>query len=127
MTSGYASSVRARKVLVALQAYVDDSAKQTGDRRLFLAGYINTADKWIRFSDVWQEELQRAPAINYLKMSEANCLGGQFRGWSIKARDEKLKGLARLIRHFKPASIHSSVSRAEVDEIMRPDGSLWFR
>lgn len=119
MTSGYAASVRAQKVLVALQAYVDDSASdRSDDRKLFLAGYINTADKWARFSDVWAEELARSPSIDYLKMSEANCLGGQFRGWDAPDRDAKLNSLARLIRHFQPASIHSSVSRTEVKAIM---------
>jgi len=120
MLSPYSLYVRAKKVLVALQAYVDDSASEEGDRRLFLAGYINTADKWVRFSDVWEEELRRSPSIRYLKMTEASRLQGQFRGWKAEDRDEKLKALSRLIRHFKPASIHSSVSRAEVEAILKP-------
>lgn len=126
LTSGYASLVRAEKQLVALQAYVDDSASETGDRRLFLAGYINTADKWIRFSDAWQEQLQASPSITYLKMKEANSLRGQFRGWTEPDRDEKLKGLARVIRHFRPASIHASVSRSEVEAIIKPVAPYGF-
>ena len=55
-----------------LQAYVDDSASDQGDQRLFLAGYINAADRWIRSSDAWAEVLRDPPAIGYLKMSEAN-------------------------------------------------------
>ena len=51
LTSGYSSDARAAKQLVVLQVYVDDSATEEGDQRLFLAGYINTADKWARFSD----------------------------------------------------------------------------
>jgi hypothetical protein len=97
-----------------LQAYVDDSTSEVGDQRLFLAGYINTADRWIRFSDAWKEELQAPPGeIDYLKMSEAYVLRGQFQGWSPEDRHEKLRGLSRVIRHFKPASIHCSVSTNE--------------
>jgi len=53
-------------------------------------------------------------------MSEARALQGQFRGIPGPQRDEKLRGFARVIRHFKPASIHSSVSRADVERIVKP-------
>jgi hypothetical protein len=96
-----------------LQAYVDDSA-------------TDTADKWARFSDAWQEELDHKPSINYLKMSEANSLGGEFKGWDTVARDEKLRGLARVIRHFSPASYHSSVSRSEFEAIVSPVAPYGF-
>jgi Protein of unknown function (DUF3800) len=109
-----------------LQVYVDDSASDDGDQRLLLAGYINTADKWIRFSDAWQEELDHSPRIRYLKMAEANNLGGEFRGWKPEDRDEKLKGLARVIRHFAPASIHSSISRREFKTIVSPVAPYGF-
>jgi len=123
MTSGYASEIRAVKPLAfvrAFQAYVDDSASEMRDRRLFLAAYVNTADRWIRFADVWKEELDRAPSIEYLKMREAANLSGQFRGWSEQDRDEKLRHLFRIIRHFKPASFHASVSRADFERIVAP-------
>lgn len=120
LVSGYSRDVRARKLLVVLQAYVDDSASDNGDRRLFLAGYVNTADKWALFSDAWAEELRRAPSIDYLKMREANNLSGQFKGWSEEDRDEKLRDLSRLIRHFQPASLHASISRLDVERLIKP-------
>jgi hypothetical protein len=106
--------------LAALQVYIGDSASDEGDQRLFLAGYINTADKWVRFSEAWQEELRAAPAIKYLKMAEANILRGEFWGWDAPTRDEKLRGLFRVIRHFEPESIHSSISRTEFKAIVSP-------
>ena len=112
--------------MAVLEAYVDDSASEHGDRRLFLAGYINTAEKWARFSDVWRDQLRASPSLAYLKMSEANNLSGQFRGWPRADCDEKLKGLARLIRHFEPRSIHSSVSRIEFAEIIKPVAPYGF-
>ena len=120
LTSGYSTEIRARKPLVMLQAYVDDSASEQGDRRLFLAGYINAADRWIRFSDLWAEVLRDRPAIGYLKMSEASGFGGEFKGWDRSDRDEKIKQLARVVRHFEPRSIHASISRAQFDAIVTP-------
>ena len=103
-----------------LKAFIDDSASDQGDKRLFLAGYINAGDRWIRFSDAWDEVLKDRPTIGYLKMSEANNLGGEFRGWDRVDRDEKLRHLARVIRHFEPRSIHASVSQAQFRAIIAP-------
>lgn len=109
-----------------LQVYIDDSYSDAGDQRLFLAGYINKPDKWARFSDAWREELRVSPSIDYLKMSEANSFEGPFCGWDVPARDEKIRGLARVIRHFRPASIHSSVSRSEFKAIVAPVAPYGF-
>ena len=106
--------------MASLQAFIDDSASDSGDRRLYLAGYLNRADTWVRFSMAWREELHAAPAIDYLKMSEANALDGQFAGWATAARDEKLRGLVRVINHFKPLSFEFSVSREEYYRQVKP-------
>ena len=106
--------------LASLQAFIDDSASDTGDRRLYLAGYLNRADKWALFSEAWREELKVAPAIDYLKMSEANALDGQFAGWTIGARDDKLRGLVRVINHFEPMSFEFSLSREEYYRHVKP-------
>jgi hypothetical protein len=58
-------------VLAMLQAFADDSAAQTGDRRLFLAGYLHRPDAWVRFSEVWHAELCSWPEIEFFKASEA--------------------------------------------------------
>jgi hypothetical protein len=58
--------------------------------------------------------------IRYLKMSEANALTGQFEGWSKEAREKKLRGLTRVIRHFEPMSFEFSVSLEEHDRIVKP-------
>jgi hypothetical protein len=64
--------------------------------------------------------IKAPPSINYLKMSEANSHSGEFAEWTADARDEKLRGLARIIRHFGPTSIHSSISKAEFKDIVSP-------
>jgi hypothetical protein len=106
--------------MVFLRAFTDDSGSEARDRRLFMAGYVNRADQWALFSDAWHEECRTAPSIEYLKMSEAQNLGGQFRGWSQKDRDEKLRGLARVIRHFQPMSFEFSIHREEYDRVVAP-------
>jgi hypothetical protein len=106
--------------MASLQAFIDDSTSEVGDRRLYLAGYLNRADRWTLFSEAWREELKAAPSIDYLKMSEANAFAGQFAGWSTAARDEKLRGLIRVINHFEPMSFEFSVSREDYYRDVKP-------
>ena len=97
-----------------LRAFTDDSASDVGDRRLFMAGYMNRTELWARFAEAWAEELRGAPSIEYLKMAEAQNLRDQFdwrKGWTEEKRDEKLRGLARVIRHFNPISFQMSIDR----------------
>lgn len=107
--------------MTRLQAFIDDSGSLSGDQRLFMAGYLNEATKWALFSIAWQEELDALPSIEYLKMSEAFAFKGQFIGWSEAARDDKLRGLARVIKHFKPLSFEVSVSRSEYARLVTPN------
>jgi len=99
-----------------MQAYIDDSASQTGECVLWLAGYLNSAGDWAMFSQAWDDELKQAPSIGYLKMSEALFFKGEFKGWDTAQRDEKLRGFARVIRHFQPASFGMSISLAQFDK-----------
>jgi hypothetical protein len=102
------------------QAYTDDTESEQGDQRLYLAGYLNREAAWTLFNLAWKEELATAPSIDYLKMSEANAFVGQFHGWTVAARDEKLRGLTRIIRHFKPLSFEVSVSREKYYRDVKP-------
>jgi hypothetical protein len=106
--------------LAFLQAYFDDSGSQRGDRRLYIAGYLNSAGKWALFSEAWDEELRVSPSIEYFKMAEAFSFKNQFDGWHKSDRDEKLRGLARVIRHFQPASFEVSVSMADYQALVNP-------
>ena len=125
-TVGYAPRLRGGKPLAFLKAFIDDSASERGERHLFLAGYLNNADNWERFSLAWDEELKTPPAIEYLKMSEAHSLREQFWGWSESDRDEKLSGLARVIQHFKPFSFQVSLSRERFNKLVRPVSARGF-
>jgi hypothetical protein len=106
--------------LTFLQAVVDDSASDVGDRRLFLAGYLNSAERWALFSDAWGDELKAGRPIHYFRMTEANGLRDEFRGWTDVQRDEKMRGLMRVVRHFKPFSFHVSISRKQNSDVFTP-------
>jgi len=72
------------------------------------------------FSKAWQTILSQEPSIDYLKMSEANALRGEFWGWSEITRDIKLLELVEVIKHFQPISFHISVNRKTFEEIVTP-------
>lgn len=75
------------------------------------------------FADAWAEELKAAPSIEYLKMVEAQNLRDQFdrrRGWTEEKRDEKLRGLARVINHFNPMSFQVSIDRRHFYDVLAP-------
>lgn len=106
-----------------LKAYVDDSAAQKGDRRLFLAGYLHRADVWAEFSDRWLAELRAWPAIEYFKASEAHNLSGQFdnkSGWDEQLRDAKISNLAQIISACQPCSFEFSVNRQIFEDELKP-------
>jgi uncharacterized protein DUF3800 len=124
--SGYAPAVRRGKGLAFFRAFTDDSVADTGDRRLFMAGYLNRADTWARFSEAFDEEQHADPPIQYLKMTEAHNLRGQFEGWCATKRDEKLAGLARIIRHFEPFSFQFSINREQYYQIVQPTSPYGF-
>lgn len=106
--------------MVSLHAFVDDSSSDVGERRLFLAAYINAAGPWIAFGQDWRNALEEAPSLNYFKMSEAQNLSGQFRGWSPADRDTKTLRMANVIATHRPWSVHCSISRADYARIVAP-------
>ena len=117
---GHAPHLRAVKSLAFLKAYSDDSGSDGTGRRLFIAGYLHYASTWSIFSEAWEEELRENPPIKYLHMVEANGLRGQFAGWTTEMRDQKLTGLLRVIRHFRPISFEFSISRDDNGTLIVP-------
>ena len=106
--------------MVFLQAFIDDSATEPASGRLFMAGYINTVEKWAKFSDDWDAALKRHPSIKYFTMKEAYPVRGQFRGWSDPKRDMKIAELSEVIRRYKPDSFHFSINRAAYLSEVKP-------
>ena len=100
-----------------LIAFIDDSAAQTGDKRLVLAGYLTRDDIWFAFEQAWSAELARAPALSHLHMVEAANFRGPFKNWTSEDRDRKVLALAGVIRDFNLFSFECSLSLVEHREL----------
>jgi hypothetical protein len=107
MVSGYCKSDKDLKAIVFLQAAIDDSSTDWGEKRLHLAGYAMSAPNWETFSEEWKTILDEPPAVPYFKMSESRGDDNQRK---------KIRPLAELIAKFRPMSIRYSLSRNDFQD-----------
>lgn len=121
LVCGYAPHDWQNKYMVVLRAFIDDSAADVGDKRLFLAGYIGSANHWIAFSHRWHIALREHPSIDYFSMADANALRGQFEGWNEADRDFKVYRLASVIGAAQLSSIECSISRTDYNTLIAPN------
>ena len=104
--------------LAMLNVYTDDSGK--GQPPVFvLAGYVSHVDRWKQFSVAWAEVCGRPPSIAYLKMHDAMTLGGEFRGWEKRARDDKLLSLSLVINRFSEYGVALQISSQDFRDVFR--------
>lgn len=101
---GLPEPARKRRVLVPFQVFADESeGAEPGSRNHFvMAGLIGHSQHWALFSDEWRACLLSGPRhLDYFKMKEAaGKPSGQFHGWSLKERDDKVRDLARIINKY---------------------------
>ena len=87
-----------------IQPVIDDSGN--GESPVFvLAGFVLSVYMWIVFADQWRSILDATRKIEYFKMKEAEHLCGQFKGFSVRQRDDKVKALTSLIMDHKPLAL----------------------
>ena len=105
LVSGLPSRDRSQRLLMVYQAFIDDSGSEPQSPVIVLAGFVANHAEWAKFSDEWDAALKVPPALGYFKMTEAANLAGEFskdKGWTKAKRDERVVGLARIIRkHVK--------------------------
>ncbi|MEI9927980.1 MAG: DUF3800 domain-containing protein [Sphingomonas sp.] len=123
--SGVPSPARNRRLILALQAYIDDSGKDDPPVYI-LAGYIAPAEVWAEFSDRWNEALTAAPAISYFKMKEAFRRTGEFSGFSVAERDAKLDVLSGLVTNLIPIGIYTGTNHEEYADLFFGKVSTMF-
>jgi len=111
---GYASADRARKVLVMLQIYLDDSESNIEDKWFVLAGYLGAASDWSAFANDWDQALRESPALHALHMTKS------FYDFSEEERHAKLLRLARVVRKFDLTSFSCSVNAKCFNEVLKP-------
>ena len=110
--------LRANRILLMLQVYIDDSGK--GQFPVFvLAGYMATAEQWNDFAGEWQAVLDKPQPIKYFKMNEAHQLIKQFNKWSPEARDERLFQLISVIQRNVQLGIQSVVHLHAYNNIIK--------
>lgn len=110
--SGVPTPKRKRRILVPLQAWIDDSGVKGQGAWMALAGLIGSAEEWEEFTDLWDAELHREPPIDYLSTSDAATRTGQFSRWPVSKRDAKVRRLARIANRFPFTIVSISVDLA---------------
>jgi hypothetical protein len=95
--SGIPEARRRKRVLVIMQAFVDESGGKGQGPVFVFSGLVGEAEKWAELVDSWDAVLKAPPSIRYFKMSEAATKGNEFRGFSDIERDEKVKNLCKVI------------------------------
>jgi hypothetical protein len=118
LVSGLAGARRRNRLLLMLQAYIDESF--TIDPPIYaMAGFIAPAEKWAAFSDEWA--LCLSP-IKHFKMNDAMTLDGEFRWWREDNRDEKVALLRAIIDEHVTAAIACAVRPDELARVFDGDG-----
>lgn len=107
--SGLPERKRKRRLILPIQAFMDESGVKGTDPVFVFAGFIGRAERWAEFSDEWQRWLDCSPAINYLKMNEAVNLDGEFRHWKATDRDKKLAGCIDILKKYPQKAIYVTV------------------
>lgn len=107
--SGLPEPARKRRLLMPMQAFVDDSGGKGNTRHFVLAGLIGHSEAWAEFSNEWRACLDERPRIRTFKMREAATCNGQFYSMTAKQRDEKLRKLAQIINRYALITTHSVI------------------
>ena len=83
MFSGVPKTKRDRRLLMVMQAFIDDS--QTDGQVLVLAGYLASFERWEKFSIEWQQLLDGPPCWQRFKMAEVATIPRDTARWERAA------------------------------------------
>jgi hypothetical protein len=109
--SGLPTAKRKRRLILVIQAFLDESGTKGTHTFFTFAGFIGRAEVWAGFSQEWSTWLKASPQIEYLKMAEAAKLNQQFRPLGARQRDEKLKGFVEIIKKHLSAMGNPCICR----------------
>jgi hypothetical protein len=110
------SDERWRRLLLVMQAYVDDSIEPPV---FVLAGFVARAEQWAELTARWRETRDKPPRLEYFKMKEAHALQGQFRGWSKADRNTRLAEFVDIIREHVLVAVYSVVHQRDYHNVMK--------
>ena len=96
--SGLPEKERRDRRIVVIQAYVDESGGKGQSSVFVFSALVATANDWANFSDQWRSILDEPPKVDYFKFYEASRRKEQFKRFSVRQRDDKIKKLLAPIR-----------------------------
>ncbi len=114
--SGLPTEARKRRLLLALQVFIDDSGVDGTQPVVSIAGFFGQSERWAEFSNEWKACLDSPPPIRYLKINEAAKLDGEFRNWLADDRDAKLKGFVDIMSRFPEKAIYATLDTLALRE-----------
>jgi hypothetical protein len=101
-------------------AFVDDSGSGGDSRFYVLGGYVASIPEWKSFAVKWQEVLDLQPKLDYFKMSQAESLKGNFLGFTVDQRDERLSRFIDVILTHEVREASVAVPYAAFCEVLEP-------
>jgi hypothetical protein len=123
-----------RRLLVALEAYIDDSG--TGNPPVYLlGGFIARAESWAVFKEEWRDALNRPTLqpdgrllrLDYFKMKEAHHLHEQFSGWDGAVANEKVVELVGIVKRHAFSGIFTGVMHDDYNEVVSANSDWPFK
>lgn len=118
LVCGYPKALRDKRLIVPLQAVIDDSGRGQGQMFVF-AGFVLSFEEWMPFVSAWQAVLDEHPRIEYFKMKEAHRRDKQFASFSVPQRDKKIQGLLSVILNHRPTRLQSAIPYAAYEEAFK--------
>jgi uncharacterized protein DUF3800 len=126
MVSGLPPAKRKGRLLMAYQAYFDDSGSSVPV--FVLSGFVDPVSRWEKFSDGWQKLLDEPPRLKYFKMYEAAQLCGEFGRMGVNDRNERIQKFFRLISDTVHLSVSCIIPMKPFKRIWKGkmDGGKWW-
>jgi hypothetical protein len=108
-------------VLVAKNAFFDESSTHDGSEIVTMAGLIASYDSWARWEIEWQKILA-AKGIKVFHFTEFMARRGEFENdWSNDERNDFMERLCRTVSENIVVGLACSVFRSEYDATVPTD------
>lgn len=109
ISTGVPEPLRSQRLVMMLQALIDESQSYGALRLFVMGGYISTVEKWAALTEEWRDALRASPTIEYFSFKEAYPASGkpsgQFRHLTVRERDEKVASLRAIIERHVLAEV----------------------
>ena len=128
LVCGYVPDIWARKIMVVLNGYMDESGNDGKSAFLILGGYVLPADKWMAFSLQWNKTLNAAPPIKYFKSVEAEYGDGEFSNIARREfRQMKIRDLIAVIKQHECLGLLTWMALDDWRTLLLPYAKTDFR